>query len=363
MNYSNSSLKLDKSHQLQEKASIKWRSPSNIALVKYWGKHGDQLPNNPSISFTLESSFTETEIVYAPRREAKIDKPIQLSFFFEGTKKDAFKHRIEKFLLKILPVFPFLEQLDLEIRSENSFPHSSGIASSASSMSALALCLCSLENRLFKTLENKESFFQKASYIARLGSGSASRSLYSIASMWGASDLKEKSSNLFAIPMAQEMHSVFHSFQNDILIVSSAKKAVSSSAGHQLMEGNIFAQSRYAQANRNLETLLHALRSGDIETVGKITENEALSLHALMMTSNYMLIQPGSVSIMQKIKSFRESTNIPLYFSLDAGPNIHLLYPQRVQKTVRAFIEQELLVFCENRFWLKDRVGKGPIEL
>ena len=120
---------------------IQWRSPSNIAIIKYWGKHGVQLPRNPSISFTLNNAFTDMTLSY--QAKSKPDGKISLDFEFEERDKiEKFRQKIVAFLETQLPVFPFLIDFDLKIESSNSFPHSAGIASSASSMSALALCLC-----------------------------------------------------------------------------------------------------------------------------------------------------------------------------------------------------------------------------
>ena len=174
---------------------IAWRSPSNLALVKYWGKYGRQLPRNPSISFTLNNAFTETVLEYSPKEEDNQD--IKLDFFFEKEENDAFRNKMLKFLESITDVYPFLTQLHLTVHSYNSFPHSTGIASSASAMSALAACLCSLEKELFGTLENSDDFYQKSSFIARLGSGSASRSVYPHLAIWGESDVANGSSIAF----------------------------------------------------------------------------------------------------------------------------------------------------------------------
>ena len=116
---------------------VAWRAPSNIALIKYWGKYGNQLPKNASISFTLNNAFTETSVKYAAKENN--DKNIDLKFYFEGKENPKFAEKIQKFLESIIPHFPFLTYVSLEINSSNSFPHSTGIASSASSMAALAL--------------------------------------------------------------------------------------------------------------------------------------------------------------------------------------------------------------------------------
>ncbi|MFK7808091.1 MAG: diphosphomevalonate/mevalonate 3,5-bisphosphate decarboxylase family protein [Saprospiraceae bacterium] len=342
---------------------VRWKSPSNIAIIKYWGKHGRQLPRNPSISFTLSNALTDTIVRYK-LRDTTTDG-IQLAFRFEGESNPAFAKKVERFLRDMIPFFPFLEQLDLEIDSSNSFPHSAGIASSASAMSALALCLCSLERVLLGSLSDENEFLQKASFISRLGSGSACRSVYPIMGQWGGTHADEEASDLYATAYAKEVHSVFHNFHDDIMIVSKAEKSVSSRAGHGLMENNIFADNRYKQANERFEELLVALKEGDVATFGKIAEDEALTLHALMMASepSYILLQPNTLTMIEAIRSFRAETNLHIYFSLDAGPNIHLLYPDEIKKEAQAFIQEQLIPLCEDGVYIADEVGNGPTEI
>lgn len=361
MNYHNENLLLS-SQQLQEQKSIRWQSPSNIALVKYWGKFGQQLPRNASISLTLNNAASDTILTYGPKQT---DKDIDLIFFFEGKERLDFALRIEKYLRSLLPIFPFIKQLHFKIESKNSFPHSAGIASSASAMSALALCLCSIEQNEFGNLQDHNSFLQKASFIARLGSGSASRSVYPHAAIWGEHENIKGASNLFAIPYGNEIHEIFQTYHDDILIISKKEKSVSSGAGHNLMENNLYANNRYIQANQRLEHLIAAMKAGDLETFGQITEAEALTLHALMMTSTppYLLMEANSLAAIRAVQSFREATGHPLYFTLDAGPNLHLLYPDNVAEAVQNFIHTELKGLCENNLIIEDKCGKGAKKL
>jgi len=347
-----------------QNGSITWRCPSNLALVKYWGKHGRQLPRNPSISFTLDSAYTETTLAYTPKKGADEGK-VAMTFFFDQQPNKAFGEKVQKFLDSITDIFPFLKQLELTIHSNNSFPHSAGIASSASSMGALALCLCSLEDQLFGTLKDSKAFRQKASFVARLGSGSASRSIFATMGAWGTTSDIEGSSDLFAVGFAERTHEIFKTYHDDILIISKGEKSVSSTAGHGLMEGNIYADNRYMQARQHMQYLLPALEQGDVEVFGRITEREALTLHALMMSSNppYILMQPNSLAAIQKVQQFRSETRHPLYFSLDAGPNLHLLYPHEIHTAVQSFIEQELKPLCEGGKVIFDKVGLGPLEM
>jgi diphosphomevalonate decarboxylase len=361
--YANPRLLLDSSNP-PEAGKITWRSPSNIALIKYWGKHGQQLPRNPSLSLTLAASFTDTMLEYSHRDDLS-DGQIDLEFYFHQAENEAFKAKTLEFLESLLPIFPFLKQLKLVVRTGNSFPHSAGIASSASGMSALALCLCSLEDLLFGTLQNPADFDRKASYLARLGSGSACRSIFSHAAVWGQTPLVADSNDEYAVPVGDAIHDVFKSLHDDILIVSRAEKSVSSRAGHALMEGNPYAAPRYAQARARLATLLDAMRAGDLDTFGKITEDEALTLHALMMCSNpsYTLMRPDSLAILEKVRAYRAATGHPVYFTLDAGPNVHLLYPGDIVHEVRKFIEDDLAEHCEDGYVQQDWVGEGPEEM
>ncbi len=337
-----------------------WRSPSNIALIKYWGKFGRQLPRNPSISFTLSQSHTNTKVAWT-----KLDKQqdaVQVDFLFEGSPNPAFQERIQRFLTSINDEMPFLRDFALHIESENSFPHSSGIASSASAMSALALCLVEKEYQI-KGLEIDTKFYQRASHIARLGSGSASRSLFAQAAVWGQHEL-EGSNNEFAIPYKQ-LHTNFQDYQDTILIVDKGRKSVSSSAGHALMNEHPYAQQRFERAAKNLTELLSALKEGDEQTFIEIVEEEALGLHALMMAcrQSFTLLKPNTLAIIEKLRHYRKATGLPICFTLDAGPNVHILYPSRISKQIRGFIEGNLSNFCQNKYLIYDHMGTGPKKL
>ncbi len=339
-----------------------WQSPSNLAIVKYWGKHGVQLPRNPSISLTLSTSFTETSVSYRPKENG--DPAMSVDFLFHGEPQEAFRLKIVRFLEHVTDAFPFLRQLHLDIRSANAFPHSAGIASSASAMSALALCICSLEHELFGTLEDDQAFDRKSSWLARLGSGSACRSIYPVAALWGRTGEVPDASDDYAVPLADRVHPIFRDFHDDILLASTAEKSVSSRAGHSLMDNHPFAESRYADARKNLHFLLSAMRTGDLETFGSIAEREALTLHGLMMSSNpsYILLKSNTLEMIERVRQYRSDTKHPVFFSLDAGPNLHLLYPENIIHEVRPFIDQELAPRCEQGAYLQDWVGEGPVQ-
>jgi diphosphomevalonate decarboxylase len=333
-----------------------WRSPSNIAIVKYWGKHGNQLPNNPSLSFTLDNAHTITRVAYAYSEAGPL-----VDFRFEGIENKPFGDKILKLLHDFLPAFPFLRTMKLRIDSHNSFPHSSGIASSASSMSALVMCLLDIETQISGTIIEEKAWLRKASFFSRLASGSAARSVFAKASLWGKTPFHPESHDEYAIAV-DSIHPIFKTFRDTILIISAGTKAVSSRAGHALMDGNPFADERYRQANKNIDGLLHALHAADLEAFIKITEAEALQLHALMMTSepSFILMQPNTLEAIARIRAFRNDTGIPLCFTLDAGPNVHLLYPDEHLSEVSDFVAHSLKPLCQEGLIIEDHVGMGP---
>jgi diphosphomevalonate decarboxylase len=250
----------------------------------------------------------------------------------------------------------------MHITTGNTFPHSAGIASSASAMGALAMCLVSLEERIRGTTGQPE-MLKKASFLARLGSGSACRSIYPGFVLWGASDAWPGTSDEFANPVTG-FHPSFQGIRDAILIVESGQKPVSSNAGHRLMETNPYSLTRFQQAGANLSALKPILAEGNWAGFLEIMEEEALSLHAMMMTSKpgYLLMKPGTLSILNAIRKYRDETGSRLGFTLDAGANVHLLYDAGQEGSVKEFIDLELRRYCEDNRVIHDRMGDGPSE-
>lgn len=337
---------------------VTYKSPSNIALVKYWGKKENQIPANPSISFTLDACATTTSLSY--KKLENVSANFSFDLLFEGKPKEDFKPKIEIFFNRIERYLPFLKNYHFTIETVNSFPHSSGIASSASGMSALALCFVDLEKQLNPKMSS-DFFNKKASFLARLGSGSACRSIEGDLVQWGSHADTNESSDLYGIKYPHKVHEVFKNYHDTILLVDKGQKQVSSTVGHDLMHNHHFAKKRFDQAHENLTKLKTVFYEGNLKLFIEIVESEALTLHAMMMTSvpYFILMKPNTLEIINKIWSFRESSNTNVCFTLDAGANVHVLYPQAEKEAVFQFIKNELVVYCENGQYICDRIGIG----
>jgi len=183
--------------------------------------------------------------------------------------------------------------------------------------------------------------------------------------VWGRHTLVKNASDLFGVKVTDAIHSVFHQFQDTILLVDEGEKEVSSSLGHNLMIDHPYAEERFKQANENLKKLLSVLSSGDLDEFSSIVENEALSLHAMMMTSrpSFILMKPHTLEIIEKIRAFRNKSQLDLCFTLDAGANVHVLYPKKNAESVRAFIIGELAPLCQNKKYILDESGPGATQI
>jgi diphosphomevalonate decarboxylase len=332
----------------QEAKVWKAKAPSNIALIKYWGKKANQLPCNPSLSYTLNESFTESELRIFPRGSRS-----WIEVLFEGESKSSFVPKIEKWVDSFVSEYSYLADISLQFNSKNTFPHSAGIASSASAFATMAHLILQLENELTGQGVDDKLW----SSLARLGSGSACRSISGPLMLWGHIPSIENSSDEYACEW-NLVHQDFRSMGDAILIISDKEKAVSSSVGHGLMNNHPYAETRFKQANKNLIELLGAMKLNDWNLFSQVVEEEALSLHGLMMNSrpSYTLMRPNTLSAIEEIKK-AQNNGLPITFTLDAGPNVHLLYPLKHRGAVLEFIESKLVHLCSNGQWINDSSG------
>jgi diphosphomevalonate decarboxylase len=325
--------------------------PSNIALIKYWGKYEAQIPANPSISYTLNNCKTNTEIEFLANEKFGVQT------FLAGKEEEKFAVKIEKFFRSIEQYLPWILEGKYITRTENTFPHSSGIASSASGFGAISKCLMELDE-IFSGKLSDEFKLKKASFLARLGSGSACRSFENGLIVWGETNAVINSSDLFAVPYPNsEIHPVFKSFNDWVLLIHEGEKSVSSTVGHGLMDTNPYAERRFQEAHENFAILKQILKSGDLNGFIKMVEHEALTLHAMMMMSDpaFILMKTGTLAVINKIWDFRKLTQLALFFTLDAGANVHLLFPaDHSADQIKEFIAKELMQHTQNNGVVKD---------
>ena len=334
---------------------VAWESPSNIAFIKYWGKKGRQLPANPSLSMTLSKAVSRTSLRAIQGGTGRL-------ISVNADPAHPFLPRLETFLTALRPVFPWIDGYYFEAETSNSFPDSAGIASSASGFSAFTLCLLDIHGMISGKHLSDFEFMRMASGLARMGSGSASRSVYGGYAVWGETPLIPGSSDERATALKLSLHDDFLELHDAILIVSAEAKSLSSSGGHALMDAHPFAAARYVQARQNLAACMEAMQTGDFEKFSTVVENDALSLHSLIMTSkgDNILLRAGTLQIMQRIRDARRK-GLPVCFTLDAGPNVHLLYPAGHSVMVKDFIREHLLDYCAEGRFIDDQCGEGPV--
>ena len=297
------------------------RAGSNIAFIKYWGVADGaedlNIPLNNSISMTLADAHTTTTVAWddsgcLPEDTVAIDG-VQLV--------GASAERTVAHLDRLRDLAGVSDRAC--VVSNNNFPMASGIASSASGFAALTVAgAAALGLRLEAT---------RLSAVARQGSGSASRSLFGgfveWERGWGGGE-SEGSSLLDSRSVAHQLHSEEHWALRDVIaIVSTGAKRVSSSSGHRLAATSPLNAARTRCVGAWLETVRQAIAERDIGLLGPVLELDALAMHGVMMTSSPSLLywQPGTLEVLQAVRAWREDEGVPVYFTIDAGPNVHLL--------------------------------------
>lgn len=287
----------------------------NIALIKYWGDLDPELhiPANGSISMNLAGMFTRTCVSFEPGlahdRFTLNNKPADVSS----------AQRVSKLLDRVrnmagIDTFAVVD-------SQNNFPTAAGVASSASGFAALSLAACKAAGL---ELEEKD-----LSRLARTGSGSACRSIPGGFVEWEPGGGDEES---YAFSIASPDH---WDLMDCIVLVSQAEKPVSSSVGHSRALTSILQPARVADTPRRLDICRRAIAERDFEALAEIVELDSNLMHAVMITSTPPLLywQTGSLTIMQEVQSMRKA-GLPVCYTIDAGPNVHVLCPTDVSSKV-----------------------------
>ena len=299
----------------------KAKADANIALIKYWGKEDEELiiPNNNSLSMTLENLYTETIVNFSDS-----DKDL---FYLDNNLQD---EKETAKISKYIDIFRKLASSDkrVEIHSFNHVPTAAGLASSASGFAALSAAL----NSLFELNYEKENLTK----LARLGSGSASRSIYGGFVEWIKGEDHETS-------FAKKIDDGDFDIAMIILVLNEEKKDISSrKAMKQTVETSPLYHSFVESSKKDIIAIKKAIKDRDIDEIGKIAEHNAMKMHATMLGSNPPIIyfKEKSIQAINKVKELRKM-GLSVYYTMDAGPNVKLI----VRKTEVDKIIKELKEF------------------
>ncbi len=297
----------------------------NIALIKYWGNRDDalRLPANGSLSMNLAGLETMTTVTFSPA--LKEDE-----FYLNGAPQAGpARERVSAHLDRLRQ----MAGLDLRARvgSHNSFPAGVGIASSASAYAALTLAGAAAAGL---SLSERE-----LSAIARLGSGSACRSIPAGFVEWQAGASHADS---FAFSIAPPSH---WALVDVIAVVSQAPKAVSSTEGHALAKTSPLHSAQAASAPERLRRCREALLARRFAGLAEVVEADSNLMHAVMMTSTPPLFywEAGTLEVMKAVRAWRAS-GLPVCYTVDAGPNVHCLCPAEAASEVERRLRAELNV-------------------
>lgn len=288
----------------------------NIALIKYWGNRDDalRLPANGSLSMNLGGLETRTRVTFDPALEA--DHLI----LNDAVAASGELARVSAFLDTVRQLAGIPHRAGVE--SWNNFPTGAGIASSAAAFAALSLAASAAAGL---DLSEKD-----LSRLARRGSGSACRSVPGGYVEWlpGSSDLDS-----YAVSIAPPEH---WALADCITVVSAGPKPLGSSQGHRLASSSPFQKARVAGAPRRLAQARRAILSRDFDALAQVIELDSNLMHAVMLTGQPALLYflPGSIAVMQAVLAWR-GEGLPVAYTLDAGPNVHVLCPAAEAESVR----------------------------
>ena len=297
----------------------------NIALCKYWGKRHPKLnlPHNSSLSISLPGLGTQTQVTWSPTESSTGLQ--QLTFNGETLSPDnATFQRTQQFL----EWFPMAQTGRFEVTTHNSVPTAAGLASSASGYAALVLAL----DQAFGWALSRATL----SILARLGSGSATRSMFSGFAIW---DKGERPDGLdsYARPLAQR----WDALRIGLVEVDTTQKPIGSTQGMQATTQTCALYPQWPQqAEADLKTLITAIEAHDFDTLGRTAEHNALSMHATMIATWPPIVywQGQTLEAMQSVWALR-AQGVAVYFTMDAGPNLKLLYLKKDQACIQETFE------------------------
>lgn len=313
------------------------RSTPNIAFIKYWGNRSEELrlPMAPSLSMTLDRPTVEITVEEA-------DAFLVRSFLVDGSEKTLKEKDIDRFRKVVALMRRYLgtigagdvlsESIAITVRSH--IPPAVGLASSAAVFSCLAKAIAGFIR------DEKKLTDKQISILARLGSGSAARSIFG-----GFSTLEEGNGleigNSWSEQIADEKHWLLHDI---VVIPAMEEKKVGSTEGHALASTSPFYAERVKSIrSRRQQECIEAIRKKDFEALQRVTEEDCLDMHHVMETSTPPLhyLNAETHRIVNTIKELRVEKHLPVLFTMDAGPTVHLVCPEEARSAVLSFAKAQ----------------------
>jgi diphosphomevalonate decarboxylase len=283
---------------------------SNIAFVKYWGvgkgRRERRLPLNPSVSMTLDVARTTTTVEFLPRLKADScrinDKPAPPEA----------AERVRRVMDRVRQLAG--SKRFARVASVNHFPTSAGVASSASGFAALALAAV----RAAGLATSPKTLVP----LTILGSGSACRSLHGGYVLWSPPQKGRQASSVRQLEAEESWPLV-----DLVAILSRKQKPVPSEQGHLLAWTSPLLKGRLVSLGKIVRKVKRAIRERDLPALGESLEADALCMHAVMMTSRPALLYwvPATVAVIKAVRHWRIRKGLDCYFTIDAGPNVHVI--------------------------------------
>jgi len=322
-----------------EKATVE--VPSNIALIKYWGaKDLDRaIPYAPSLSMTLRTCCTRTTAAFRDGDKGDDDVWIATDDGVLQPAEDDFRGPVIRHLRRLRQWAD--REGTFRIATQNTFPASAGIASSASGFAALTLAGL--------RAMGKSPGPQTSSILARRsGSGSAARSVMGGYVEWPKGD------DATAVQCLPHDH---WELRDVVVIVDTEPKTVSSREGHRRAPTSPFFEPRLDHLGARLDTVRSALWNRDIEALGEAVEREGIELHLIAMSSRPPIYywKPETLAVLEAVRELR-SSGVTAYATMDAGANVHVICPASAEPQVAdRFRDMDQV----DRI-IRDGVGAGP---
>ncbi|WP_373894735.1 diphosphomevalonate decarboxylase [Virgibacillus natechei] len=301
------------------------KAHTNIALIKYWGKRNESLilPTNSSLSLTLDGFHTTTTVEF--QEDLATD---HFTINDESISGESY-NRVRAFLDLIRQMMGKTD-LYADVHSINKVPTAAGFASSASGFAALA---AAASRAIGLNLNDQE-----LSRLTRQGSGSATRSIYGGFAQWQKGELADGSDS-YAVPIAPQDH---WDIRVAAVVLSDAAKSVSSREGmKRTVETSPFYDGWLSSVTDDLEQIKEGIMTRDFEKTGQIAEANCLKMHATTLGASppFTYWTDKTVDVMQTVQAMR-AKGIPAYFTIDAGPNVKVLYLPENEKTVEKTLRE-----------------------